>query len=93
MTLGLDTALRGIDLLNAWRVKLQSFKPVPVNVLEGGPLFENSVGDGEIDLARFPAPLWHEMDGGRYLGTGYCVITRDPESGKVNQELKKKWKL
>lgn len=41
------------------------------------------VGDA-VDLFRFPAPKWHEKDGGRYIGTGCLVITRDPDEGWVN---------
>jgi 4-hydroxy-3-polyprenylbenzoate decarboxylase len=29
-------------------------------------------------------PRWHELDGGRYIGTDDLVITRDPEEGWVN---------
>lgn len=29
-------------------------------------------------------PRWHERDGGRYIGTGHVVITRDPDKGWVN---------
>jgi len=84
LALGLDTNLQGIDLLNAWRFKLRYFEPVPVTLVEGGPIFENTMTEKEIDLARFPAPLWHELDGGRYIGTGCCVVTKDPESGHIN---------
>src|SRR5207249_1300406 len=31
-----------------------------------------------------PTPKWHEHDGGRYIGTGDMVVTRDPNSGWVN---------
>src|SRR5690606_19677464 len=44
----------------------------------------NQVRGAEVDLLRFPAVRWHELDGGRYLGTGCAVITRDPEEGWVN---------
>ncbi|MGH7770415.1 MAG: UbiD family decarboxylase domain-containing protein, partial [Candidatus Binatia bacterium] len=27
---------------------------------------------------------WHDLDGGPYLGTGCGVITKDPETGKIN---------
>jgi len=37
-----------------------------------------------IDVPRFPAPKWHEDDGGRYIGTECIVITRDPDSDWVN---------
>ena len=30
-------------------------------------------------MLKFPVPRWHELDGGRYIGTDDLVITRDPE--------------
>ena len=30
--------------------------------------------------STFPSPLWHELDGGRYIGTGCSVVTRDLDS-------------
>jgi UbiD family decarboxylase len=84
LTLGLDTDLRRLELLKAWRAKLKTFEPVPVTVVEGGPVFENTIVENEIDLERFPAPIWHDLDGGRYIGTGCCVVTKDPESGHIN---------
>src|SRR5438876_9384623 len=41
------------------------------------------MGD-EVDVTIFPAPKWHEKDGGRYIGTGTYTITRDPEEGWLN---------
>ena len=38
----------------------------------------------DIDLTKFPVPLFHEGDGGRYIGTWHLVITKDPESEWVN---------
>ena len=35
-------------------------------------------------MLQFPVPRWHELDGGRYIGTDDLVITRDPEEGWVN---------
>jgi 4-hydroxy-3-polyprenylbenzoate decarboxylase len=74
----------GIDFLYAWRKKLAAYKPVAVNQLEGGPVLENQMVDGEVDLSKFPVPRWHDLDGGPYIGTGCGVITRDPETGNVN---------
>jgi len=43
------------------------------------------VFDGDaVDLHRFPAPIWHEHDGGPYLATGGASVLRDPESGRLN---------
>ena len=41
------------------------------------------MGD-EVDVTKFPAPKWHEKDGGRYIGTGTYTITRDPEENWLN---------
>ncbi len=45
---------------------------------------ENVLGRGKIDLLKFPAPKWHDLDGGYYIGTGSCVFLRDPEGDWVN---------
>lgn len=39
---------------------------------------------GDIDITRFPAPRMWPLDGGKYLGTGDAIITKDPETGRVN---------
>src|ERR1044072_1291307 len=38
----------------------------------------------QIDVEKFPSPIWHEKDGGRYIGTGTFSITRDPEENWLN---------
>ena len=38
----------------------------------------------DIDLFCFPVPRFHAADGGRYIGTGDCLVNRDPESGYIN---------
>lgn len=82
--MGLPPELKGVDFLMAWRKKLAAFKPVPVEQVEGGPVCENQMGEDDVDLYKFPAPTWHELDGGPYIGTGCGVITQDPESGRIN---------
>jgi 4-hydroxy-3-polyprenylbenzoate decarboxylase len=52
--------------------------------VESGPVLENILSDDDVDLLQFPAPLWNDQDGGRYIGTGDVVATRDPETGIVN---------
>ena len=49
-----------------------------------GPLMRNELRGADVDLSIFPAPQWHELDGGRYLGTFDAVVTRDPDTGWVN---------
>ena len=81
---GLPSELTALEMLRAWKEKLKDFKPVPPVMVTEAPVKENILLGKDIDLFRFPAPKWHEMDGGRYLGTGCCVITRDPDEGWVN---------
>lgn len=48
------------------------------------PVFENVITGEDANLDIFPSPFWNEHDGGRFLGTGCIVFTRDPETGEVN---------
>jgi 4-hydroxy-3-polyprenylbenzoate decarboxylase len=52
--------------------------------VDDGPILENIHRDDEIDITQFPAPVWHEKDGGQYIGTADVVITRDPDTGRIN---------
>jgi 4-hydroxy-3-polyprenylbenzoate decarboxylase len=78
-TSGLVQALRGKPL--EWEHSAGQFEP---RLVEGAPVLQNIVHQSEVDLTRFPAPLWHEHDGGRYIGTGCAVVTSDPTTGRVN---------
>ena len=84
VALGLSRELRGIDLLNQWRQKFKDMKPIPPTRVSDGPLTENVVDGDMVDLGAYPAPRWHEEDGGRYIGTGCSIVTRDPDNGSVN---------
>ncbi|HEY8486406.1 MAG TPA: UbiD family decarboxylase [Limnochordales bacterium] len=72
-------ALRGKPRL--WEEASRSFAPREV---AWGPVLENQQSGQEVDVLRFPAPLWHERDGGRYIGTGCAVVTRDLDSDWIN---------
>jgi UbiD family decarboxylase len=73
-----------IELLNAWRQKSKEFKPLPPVQVKTGPVLENIQQDGAVDLYSFPTPRWRENDGGRYLASGCCCITKDPDTGAIN---------
>jgi UbiD family decarboxylase len=64
-----------------WRDAAPEFEPV---IVADAPMLENRLSGATVDMRRFPAPLWHEGDGGRYLGTGAAMISRDPDTGIVN---------
>lgn len=78
-------AKSGMDLVKAWREKVKhGITPIPPVKVKTGPVMENVLKEEEINLFKFPVPKWHEHDGGRYIGTGHVVITRDPDEGWVN---------
>ncbi len=83
-TLGLPVGSDTRELLRLWREKKRALRPVPPRVVTDGPVLEHVSRGDEVDLLKFPAPLWHEHDGGRYIGTGSVDITRDPDEGWVN---------
>ena len=72
-------ALRGKPKF--WQSRAGDFNPVYV---ETGPVFDNVRQGDDVDIGIFPAPLWHEKDGGRYIGTGCMVVTKDFDSDWVN---------
>lgn len=64
--------------------KLEASTPVNPREVSDGPVFENTQKEGKVDLLKFPAPKWHTLDGGKYLGTSDVVVMKDPETKKVN---------
>ncbi len=67
--------------LPEWELQASNFPP---QVVTTGAVLENVLSGDDIDLFKFPTPRWMELDGGRYIGTGDAVITRDPDTGEVN---------
>ena len=59
-------------------------KPVKPICVRNGPIKENIVGGGNVNLFQFPVPKWNPHDGGRYIMTSASVVTQDPDSGTFN---------
>jgi UbiD family decarboxylase len=85
MTLGFPDHLTKWELSDAYReAYLMNPKIVPHEIVDDGPVLENVLTGDDVDVTKFPAPIWHEKDGGRYIGTGTYSITRDPEENWLN---------
>ena len=56
----------------------------PPEIVDSGPILDNIVKTDKVDLGIFPAPRWHDFDGGPYIGTADQFITRDIDTGLVN---------
>jgi len=84
MTLGFPTDLSRVELSDAFLKAYQEAKPIPYEFVKGGPILENVKTGDDVNVLSFPTPKWHELDGGRYIGTGSYDITQDPDEGWVN---------
>lgn len=85
ITLGIDpTTATHERMIATWRNLMRSFVPVEPIVADRGRIQENVLSGKDVDLGRFPAPIWHPKDGGRYIGTASINIVRDPDTGILN---------
>ncbi|HEY1371153.1 MAG TPA: UbiD family decarboxylase [Candidatus Binatia bacterium] len=84
LTLGMDPALGDFDFIQQWRRRAKEIEAIDPETVKDGSIFENAIRGADIDLLQFPVPRWHELDGGRYIGTDDLVVTRDPDDGWVN---------
>src|SRR5262245_255000 len=87
LALGIDPKLRPVDALKAWKEKRQTLKLHQPMMVNYAPCLENSARGADVDMARFPAPIWHRKDGGPFIGSGSIVIMRDPDSGWINASI------
>src|SRR3989304_4990764 len=85
LVLGLSPRGSPKELIIEWRERIkQGHQLIPPVKVREGPVLENVHLTDQVDLLAFPAPEWHEADGGRCIGGGEAVIVRDPEEGWVN---------
>jgi len=84
LAMGVPLDLPPLEILRAWKEKSARSKLIPPRVVANGEITENVEAGEAADLERFPAPRWHQRDGGRYIGTADMVINKDPDTGWVN---------
>lgn len=82
LLLGLDDISHPREIIREWRKKARNL--VKPRMVPHGPCKDNKDFGDKVNLFKFPVPLWHHRDGGRYIGTHCQVVTRDPDSGWVN---------
>lgn len=88
VTLGFGDIANDQELVGRLEGKMHEFERKAADFsaqeLTNGPVLANRYKGDDVNLLELPAPKWHEHDGGRYIGTGCIVITKDPDSGRVN---------
>lgn len=82
IALGLDPDAHVRDIYRAYEER--EARPLAPTVVASGPVHENVVTGGAVDLSAIPAPMLHEGDGGRYVGTWDLVVSRDPAADWTN---------
>ncbi len=84
IALGFPPDAPNVELVRLCKEKFKHLTIVPPVYVDKGPLLENIQRDADVDLLKFPTPLWHQLDGGRYPGTGDLVINKHPKENWVN---------
>jgi 4-hydroxy-3-polyprenylbenzoate decarboxylase len=60
---------------------------IPPRVVPTGPCKENIMVGPKVDLLKFPTPLIHASDGGRYIQTYGMNIVRTPDGSWTNWSI------
>lgn len=85
MTLGFPEHLSKQELSQAFfEHYIRTHRRLAPVIVDDGPVFENVLTGEAIDITKFPTPIWHAYDGGRYIGTGCFSVTMDPDEKWVN---------
>jgi len=84
VTLGMPTNYTRLEFVKNIKDRITNVPYMKPEFVTDGPVLENVLTGKDINMWKFPTPKWHELDGGRYIGTGSVDITRDPDEGWVN---------
>ena len=84
LAVGEPIGLGVMDLITRFKSKLR--QGIPPVVVDGGdaPVNANHRFGDHVDVTIFPAARHWAGDGGRYIGTGDAILTRDPDGGWLN---------
>ena len=84
LAMGLPLDKSKLELTRLAARKVINARPIAPETVASGPVMDNVLEGEAVDLWRFPVPRFHAADGGRYIGTGDMLISRDPDGGYVN---------
>jgi len=82
LTMGMPKDTPQPELVKLMRKRFK--EPVQPQTVDTGPVKENIIKGSDIDLLQIPVPMWHPLDGGRYINTWCGVVTMDPDTGEHN---------
>ena len=74
-----------MELIHWWReLHAGTRRRIRRRSVNGGPLLDNVFEGKDVNIQSIPTPVWHERDGGPFIGTACLVAMKDPDSGWVN---------
>jgi UbiD family decarboxylase len=86
LALGLAPATSGPQIVEAL-ARATNVKPIPSVVVEDAPCHQNVLLGDSVDLMKFPTPLIHDGDGGRYFDTLGIWVLRTPDGKWTNWSI------
>jgi 4-hydroxy-3-polyprenylbenzoate decarboxylase len=86
VSLGLDPGVGGQEIIRAL-ADARTRKGIPPIRIKTGPCKENIALGADVDLFRFPTPLMHEGDGGRYFNTLGAIVVQSPDKKWTNWSI------
>ncbi len=85
LALGLPKTTHPREIIDVFRERLK--KPISPTIVGTGPVKENILIGRDVDLYRFPVPIFSPRDGGRYIGTWCGIISKSPDSRTANSGM------
>lgn len=85
MALAFNTEGDDVEIVNA--IHQGKANPLPPRVVDSAVCQEVVHTGDDVDVYSIPTPIWHEKDGGPYIGTTAGVITSDPDTGYLNSGM------
>jgi 4-hydroxy-3-polyprenylbenzoate decarboxylase len=86
LALGLDPRTKPLEIIETLSRAITK-PPVQPVVVEQGPCQQNVLIGDEADLMKFPTPLIHAGDGGRYFNTLGIWVVRTPDGKWTNWSI------
>lgn len=83
LSLGLHARASGREIVEAL-VSARKNQLISPRIVANGPCKDHAVKGNAVDLLRFPIPLIHNGDGGRYFGTWATVVAQTPDKTWTN---------
>ncbi|RPI76551.1 MAG: phenylphosphate carboxylase subunit alpha, partial [Desulfobacteraceae bacterium] len=81
---GLDPNTRIPDIAAEYLRRTKAAKVFPPKVIRDAPCQEVILQGDDANIMNLPAPMVHDGDGGRYIGTWHFVVAKDLDTPTIN---------